>query len=141
MGTDHVIDGDPDLVAWVPLDGTCGEAAQPDFRSLQVREDPYGAAGVGGGLADRPVHPLVVAPVTVTEVQPGNVHAGLDQLGDPLQVGTRGPEGTNDLRAAAVSRPRGAGRYPASCLPTGTRLGHASGLIQHLGQLPALGVS
>lgn len=32
VGTGHILYGDPDLLADAPLDGTGGEAAQPDFR-------------------------------------------------------------------------------------------------------------
>jgi hypothetical protein len=103
---------------WSPARHSTGPAANwPSriFGPLQVRGDSYGAPGAGGGLADGPVHPLVVAPVAVTEVQPGNVHAGLDQLGNLLRARSRGPEGANYLRAGGLQTPIRAARYPASC--------------------------
>ena len=57
-------------------------------------------------MADHVVDPLVVLAVAVAEVQPGDVHAGLDQLPDLVRSGRGRPERTDDLRAAIHVNPQ-----------------------------------
>jgi hypothetical protein len=96
---EDVVAGDLDGVAGAPLDGGVGEAAQADLRPLQVGEDPHGPPGRLGGLPYEPVHCFVVGVAAVAEVQPGHVHAGVNQPADPLQVRGGRAEGTDDFCA------------------------------------------
>ena len=68
-----------------------GEPAEPDLRALQVGEDADGAADLVGGLPHQPVGALVVRVLAVAEVEPGDVHPGLDEGGDPLREPVAGP--------------------------------------------------
>ncbi len=106
VGAGHVVDGDPHLLAGAPLQRARAgrEPAQPDLRPLQVGEDPDGVALGVRGRADHVVHPLVVFTVAVAEVQPRDVHAGLDQLADPVRGGRGRPERTDDLCASTHVR-------------------------------------
>ena len=106
VGAGHVVDRDPHLLAGAPLQRARAgrEAAQPDLRPLQVREDPDGVALGVRARADHVVHPLVVFAVAMAEVQARDVHAGLDQLADPVRGGRGRPERTDDLCASTHVR-------------------------------------
>ena len=52
---------------------------------------------VVGGLPHQPVDLLVVGVAAVAEVEPGDVHAGVDELADPLRGRGRRAEGADDL--------------------------------------------
>ena len=98
---DKVISGAKQVPAGAgrPLDAALGEGAQPDLGALQVGEDGDGVTGAVGGLADHPVVLLVVGVRPVAEVEPGDVHPGLDEGGDLLLGTGRRPEGADDLGA------------------------------------------
>ena len=98
-GAGHVVHGDADGVAGVPLHRTVREPAEPDLRPLQVREDADGAALGVGRVAHHLVHALVVVARAVAEVEPGDVHAGSDQLPDTVGRGGGRPDGADDLGA------------------------------------------
>ena len=104
-----VLDGDADLAAGRPLDRAVGERAEPDLGALQVGQDGDGVAGAVGGLPDQLVGGRVVGVRAVAEVQPGDVHPGLDEGGDLLRGAGRGPEGADDLGAAGHGAQRYAG--------------------------------
>ena len=76
-----------------------GEAAEPDLRALQVDEHADAAPGLVGGLADPAVRLLVLGVGAVAEVQPGDVHAGVDEAADGLVGRGGGAEGADDLGA------------------------------------------
>ena len=59
--------------------------------------------GLVGGLADHLVDALVVGVGAVAEVEPGDVHAGVDQRADLLGGSTRGTEGADDLCSTHAS--------------------------------------
>jgi hypothetical protein len=101
VGAGHVVDGDPHLLAGAPVDEAAGEPAEPDLRSLQVGQDAHGVAFGVRGLAHHVVDALVVVPVAVAEVQPGDVHPGLNELPDPVRTRGGGTDGADDLRASA----------------------------------------
>jgi hypothetical protein len=83
-GAGLVLGGDRDPVAGAPLDRAVGEPAEAHLRALQVGEQADRAAGP---LGRRP-HPLdrllVFGVGAVAEVEPGHVHARLDQRRHPL---------------------------------------------------------
>src|SRR4030095_9565850 len=54
---------------------------------LQFKPAGAGAPGFPGGLADEVLHHLVVGVAAVAEVQPGHVHAGLDESPDAFRGG------------------------------------------------------
>ena len=59
--------------------GPSAKRAEPDLGALQVGEDGDRVPGAVGGLAHHPVGLLVVGVRAVAEVQPGDVHPGLDE--------------------------------------------------------------
>ena len=78
-------------------DRAAREPAESDLGALQVGEHPDRPAAVVGGLPDAAEGLLVVGMVAVAEVQPRDVHAGLDELTDPLFGSGRWAEGADDL--------------------------------------------
>ena len=68
-----------------------GEPAEADLGALQVGEDADGAAGHVGGGAYPLVIGLVICVVAMAEVEPGDVHSGLDQRPDGLVSAVAGP--------------------------------------------------
>ena len=74
--------------------------AHPRLRSLDVLEDGDGTAHLGGGLAYPLDHADVGFVVAVAEVEPGDVHPGVHQAPDRLQVGHRRAHRGHDLRPA-----------------------------------------
>ena len=58
-------------------------------------------SGYIGGRADALVGGLVVGVVAVAEVEPRDIHSGLDQRPDGLVGGGGGAEGTDDLAASS----------------------------------------
>jgi hypothetical protein len=86
----------------VPLDrsGAGREAAEADLRALQVGEDADGVSLGVRGVADHVVDPLVVLAVAVAEVQPGDVHARLDELAYPVGGGGGRTQRADDLCAS-----------------------------------------
>ena len=72
---------------WLPVchcDRAVDERAQADLGALQVGQHGDRAARGVGGRADQLVGALVVLVRAVAEVQPGDVHPGLDEGGDLL---------------------------------------------------------
>ena len=101
VGALAVVDRDPHGFAVGPERGTGGEPAEPDLGALQVGEDADRMPGHIGGCADALVGGLVVGVVAVAEVEPRDVHPGLDQCPDRL-VGCGGrAERTDDLSASS----------------------------------------
>ena len=101
LGADDVVDGDRHPVAGVPLVRPVAEPAEPDLRALQVGQDGQRLVrGLRGGPQPVVDH-LVVGVVAVTEVHPGDVHAGIQQGGDALLGRRRGSHGANDFCAAS----------------------------------------
>ena len=96
-----VLDGDPHRLAVRPVGGAVGEPAEPDLGALQVGEDADGAPGHIGGRPDALVGGLVIGVFAVAEVEPSDVHSGLDQSPDRLVSGGRRAEGTDDLSASS----------------------------------------
>ena len=83
-----------------PERGAVGEPAQPDLGPLQVGEDADGASGRVGCGPNTLVVGFVVGVVAVAEVEPRDVHSGLDQRPDGV-VGSGGrTQGTDDLSAS-----------------------------------------
>ena len=81
------------------LDLAVREPADADLRALQVEQHRDRLAAALGLGADDLQHLRVVLVTAVREVEPRDVHAGVDQLADPLRRRRRGAEGTDDLRA------------------------------------------
>ena len=73
------------------IDRTVGEAAEPDLRALQVGQDGHVAAGRFGRLANLAEPLAVIGMLTVAEVQPGHVHARIDERPGPLRRSVDGP--------------------------------------------------
>ena len=101
VGALAVVDRDPHGLAVGPVRGTGGEPSEADLRALQVGEDADGAPGHVGGGADALVVGFVVGVVAVAEVEPRDVHSGLDQRPDGLVSGGGRPERTDDLSASS----------------------------------------
>jgi hypothetical protein len=99
VGALDVLAGDDDGLAVGPVDRTFGEATEADLRTLQVGQDADRLLQRGGGFPHPRVALLVLRMLTVTEVQPGNVHAGCDQFADPLGAIDSGTQRADDLRA------------------------------------------
>ena len=99
MVPSHVLDGDPDALAGRPLDRAVGEAAEPDLRALQVGQHGDVAAGGLGRPANLVEAAAVLGVLAVAEVQPGDVHAGLDERAGSLGVSVDGPKRADDLGA------------------------------------------
>ena len=95
--TRHVARGDGPLLALLELDRAVGEPLEPDLRALEVGEDPDAVPALVGGLAHEPVVVLVVGVAAVAHVEPGDVHAGVDELADLLGSPDRWAEGADDL--------------------------------------------
>ena len=101
MGAVAVVDGDADGLAVGPEGRAVGEPAEPDLGALQVGEDADGAPGHVGCGADPLVVGLVIGVVAVAEVEPRDVHSGLDQCPDSVVVSGGGrAESTDDLSAS-----------------------------------------
>ncbi len=92
------LDGDGDPLAGGPDDWPVGEAAEADLGPLQVGECRDVAACGIRGTADFVESPAVLAVLAVTEVQPGHVHAGLDEGPQPFWRVRGWAEGAHDLR-------------------------------------------
>ena len=99
VGADDVVAGDDDGLAVGPhrpgrrrsgRGGSSDPAGRPGCRPAAPR---------GRGLPHPVVALLVLGVVTVTEVQPGHVHAGADELADAVRAVDGGTERTDDLRA------------------------------------------
>jgi hypothetical protein len=96
----HVVGGDGDGLAGGPDDRPGREGAEADLRTLQVDQDADPAAGLVRGLADPAVGLLVLGVRAVAEVQPGDVHARVDEAADPFVGAGSRAKGADDLRAA-----------------------------------------
>ncbi len=95
-----LFDGDGEGVSAFEEYGAFGEAAEADLRALKVGEDADAAAGFVGGFAHVLVALLVVGVAAVAEVEPGDVHSGVDEcLYLVVRVGGRA-QGADDLRSA-----------------------------------------
>ena len=95
------------MQTWLPVSHRTGPSAKVPSRILgpwQVGQDRDGVTGAVRGLADQPVGGRVVGVGAVAEVQPGDVHARLDEGGDLLRGAGSGSEGADDLRAAGHDR-------------------------------------
>ena len=101
VGALAVIHRDPHGLAVCPIGGAGGEPSEPDLGTLQVGEDAHRMPGHIGGRADAFVGGFVIGVVTVAEVQPRDIHAGLDQCLDGLVGGCGRAEGTDDLSASS----------------------------------------
>jgi hypothetical protein len=99
MGALDVLDGDAYPLTGTPVGRAVGEAAQPDLRPLEVGEDGDVAVGRLCGLAHLAEAPAVLGVLAVAEVQPGDVHAGLDERAYTLRRVRGRPEGADDLGA------------------------------------------
>ena len=100
VGAFAIIDGDADGFTVGPEGRAVGEPAEADLGALQVGEDADGASGHVGGGAYPLVVGLVIGVVAVAEVQPCDVHPGLDQGPDGLVAGGGRAERTDDLSAS-----------------------------------------
>lgn len=100
MVTRAVLRGDRDVLARRPYDGTVGETPQPDLGPLQVREDADHAATLGGDLPDHAVQRRVLGVGAVAEVQPGDIHSGVDEFGQYRRRGRGRAQRADDLCAA-----------------------------------------
>ena len=85
LRTEDLVAGDDHGVAGAPLDLRVGEPAEADLRALQVGEDADGPSGGLGGLPHQAVRALVVGVAAVAEVQPGDVHTGVDEPPDAVR--------------------------------------------------------
>ena len=95
-----VLDGDPDPLAGRPLDRAVGEPAEPDLGALQVGQHGDVAPGQLGGPAHLAEAPAVLLVLAVAEVEPGDVHARVDEGAQPLEAVGGRTQGADDLRAA-----------------------------------------
>jgi hypothetical protein len=90
---------DRELGAGLELGLAGGESPDPDLGALQVEQHGDGPAALLRLGPDRGQHAGVVLVAAVREVEADHVHAGLDQLADPLGARRRGAQGTHDLGA------------------------------------------
>ena len=90
--------GDRERGAGLEHDRAVGERLEPDLGALEVREDRHAVTRLVGREADVAVGRLVVGVGPVAHVEPGDVHAGLDQLTDGLQAAGRRTQRAHDLR-------------------------------------------
>src|SRR5690606_17929561 len=98
VAAEDVLVGDDDGLATGPHHGALGELAQADLGALQVGQDADRSVSGVRRLPYPAVTLLVLSVAAVTEVQPGHVHTGLDEVPDALRPVDRGTERTDDLR-------------------------------------------
>ena len=106
-----VAGGDREPRALVEHVAAVGEGVQPDLRALEVGEDADPVPGGVRRLADQPVAALVVGVAAVAHVEPGDVHAGVDQLADLLRGRGGGAEGADDLGSTHAPSLPGLGSF------------------------------
>ncbi|SKU68224.1 Uncharacterised protein [Mycobacteroides abscessus subsp. abscessus] len=82
------------------MGGPGSESAQPDLGALKIGEHADRPPGIIGCLAHPAVVLLVVSVLAVAEVQPCDVHTGLDERTHKLGRTGRRAKGTNDLSAS-----------------------------------------
>ncbi|GAA3306517.1 hypothetical protein GCM10020295_62960 [Streptomyces cinereospinus] len=95
-----LLHGDGEGVAAFKEYRAFGETAEPDLRALKVGEQADAAARLVGGLANALVALLVLGVSAVAEIEPGDVHSGVDQCLDLVVRVGGGTQGTNDLCSA-----------------------------------------
>src|SRR5699024_6016348 len=108
MIADDLRDRDAHGLAGAPFGLPPGELAEPDLGPLQVRQH----ADRPTGPVRRGPHPFVGEPVivvpAVAEIQPGDVHPGIDKSIYMLLRRCGRPQGANNLRASShASQPTG----------------------------------
>ena len=80
--------------------GPVGEPAEPDLGALQIGEDADGASGRVRCGADTLVVGFVIGVVAVAEVEPRDVHSGLDQCPEDVVSRSGRTKGADDLSAS-----------------------------------------
>ena len=92
-----------------PLSSTTGRPVakrpEPDLRALKVDQDPDPSADGVGRRPDVVVDGQVLLVPAMRQVEPGHVHARLDEALDLLQGAGGRAEGGNDLRATHDEQP------------------------------------
>src|SRR4030095_2300376 len=79
-GALDVLDSDRELGAAVQLLLAVGEPAEPDLRTLKICEYTDRATGTFRSVSDAAQIPLMVGIVTMTHVEPGDIHSCGDHL-------------------------------------------------------------
>ena len=101
MGALAVVDGDADGFAVRPVGGPAGEPPEPDLGALQIGKDADRAPRHIGCRADPLVMGLVIGVLAVAEVEPRDIHAGLDQRPDDVVFTGRRAQSADDLSASS----------------------------------------
>ncbi len=80
-------------------DSAVGKGTGTDLRPRQIGEDGDGLTAIGSDRSDAGEHRQVFVERAVTQVQPHDVGAGVDQLAEGLDGVTRRSDGRHDLRS------------------------------------------
>lgn len=99
--TQDVLDGDADRLTGGPQRRAGVEATEADLGALQIGEDADGATGGVRGRPHALVVGFVVAVLTVTEVQPRDIHARFDESLDQFITANSRSESTYDFAASS----------------------------------------
>jgi hypothetical protein len=99
-----VLGGDGELAARLEQDGPAREGTQADLGALQVDQHTHAMPAVIGGGPDQPIDLLVVAVGAVAEVEPRDIHAGVNERAHSLRALCRRPERADDLGSAHKAR-------------------------------------
>src|SRR3954467_13353566 len=81
------VEVEADPITFLQRDWPLGQAADPQFRPLQVGEDRDGPPGLSFDRADDVVARLVLRVAAVAEVEAEHVRSGLEQRPDHLRAG------------------------------------------------------
>jgi hypothetical protein len=94
------IEIEAESVAGGDLDRAVGEIAEPELRALQIGENADRPSGLRFDAPDFLEQHTLLVVAAMAEIQPENVHSGLEQRAQPVAAGARRTDGRNDLGAA-----------------------------------------
>ena len=101
VGALAVVDGDAHGFAVRPIGGPAGEPPEPDLGALQIGQDADRTPGHVRCGSHPLVVGLVIGELTVAEVEPRDIHAGLDQCPDYVVFTGGRAQGADDLSASS----------------------------------------
>ena len=93
------------MASRAPVARRAGERAGADLRALQVLQEGQRLAPLPGGRAQAVDARGVLVQRAVGEVQPGDVHPGVQQGGEHVRGVAGRPDGGDDLRFPHLPRP------------------------------------
>src|SRR4029079_9013368 len=97
--------GDGEALAVGQGDLALGELRQPDLRALEGDQDADVLPGLRRRGSDPLIDALMLGVGPVAQIEPGDIHTGLDEFKDALGGGSSRAERTNDLCATHVTKP------------------------------------